>query len=177
MLLVADRFARGCAPKVSHAPYESPARLPPKNFHDFSHTGFRTEEIAIRQPARGPSAQAPARPSQAVGSERKPIPNRILLLPPTVRKDCDPRGRAVPSVPRERRTREKTAEAIAYRIRRLVAERFSDRIVTELAHKNGLSRSHGVTEMHENETGTAVADRAVHLHQDLRLSLCVSAPL
>ena len=30
-----------------------------------------------------------------------------------------------------------------------------------------ISRSHRVTEMHENEIGTLIVDTAVHLHQDL----------
>ena len=30
-----------------------------------------------------------------------------------------------------------------------------------------ISRSHGVTERNDNETGTLIVDRAVHLHQDL----------
>lgn len=33
--------------------------------------------------------------------------------------------------------------------------------------KNGLSRSHRDTEMHENDIGTTILDCAVHLHQDL----------
>ena len=39
--------------------------------------------------------------------------------------------------------------------------------VTCALPKQMISRSHRVTEVHENEMGTLIVDCAVHLHQDL----------